>query len=68
MWHTHVYLKYRIRANIDRTNVIIDILLHQKLRNKLHGPMHNKIGVTRVYNRHLNYIRCFITRQSNPPI
>jgi len=26
-----------------------------KLRNKLHGPMHYKIGVTCVYNGHMLY-------------
>ena len=28
-----------------------------KLRNKLHGPMHCKIGVTCVYNGHVFYTR-----------
>ena len=32
--------------------------IDQKLRNKLHGPLHYKIGVTCVYRVHL----------SNPPI
>ena len=29
--------------------------IEQKLRNKLHGPMHYKIGVTYVYNGHKMY-------------
>jgi len=29
--------------------------IDQKLQNKLHGPMHYKIGVTCVYNGHLFY-------------
>jgi len=36
-----------------------DIVLYTnidlKLRNKLHGPMHYKIGVTCVYNGHVCY-------------
>ena len=37
-----------------------------KLRNKQHGEMHCKIGVTCVYNGHR--FCTLITRQSNPPI
>jgi len=37
----------------------IDLLLYmnidQKLQNKLHRPMHHKIGVTCVYNGHEIY-------------
>ena len=45
-------LYYVLYWNIDLT-----------LLNKLHGPMHCKIGVARVYNAHV-----FYTMTSNPPI
>jgi len=43
-WHGLVWTWYFLYTNID-----------QKLRNKLHGPMHYKIGDTCVYNRHVFY-------------
>ena len=46
-----------IYTNIDRS-----------LPNKLHGPMHYKIGVTCVYNWHMFYTLFVITWQSNPPV
>jgi len=43
--------------------------IDQILPNKLHGPMHYKIGVTRVYNAEWTRViySVVITRQSNPP-
>ena len=42
--------------------------IDQILPNKLHGPMHYKIGITCVYNGHVFYTLFVITCQSNPPI
>jgi len=43
----------------------IELLLYTnidlKLRNKLHGPMHCKIGVTCVYNGHVFILSCYNT-------
>ena len=41
-----------------------------KLRNKSHGPMHCKIGVTCVYKHEWTRVlySVVLTRQSNPPI
>ena len=43
--------------------------IDQILTNKLHGPMHYKIGVTCVYNGWTRVLySVVITRTSNPPI
>ena len=50
-------MKLSLYTNIDLT-----------LLNKLHGPMHYKIGVTYVYNGHVFLFSDVKTGQFNPPI
>ena len=49
-------------TNVLYTNIDL------KLRNKKHGPIHYKPGVTCVYNGHMLYTLVVITRPFNPPI
>ena len=44
--------------------------IDQKLRNKLHGPMHYKQGVACVFNGHMKYkhVLDVMKRHSNSPI
>ena len=46
-------------------NLVLYENIYQIFQNKLHGPMHYKIGVTCVNNGHVFYT---LLRQSNPPI
>jgi len=45
-----------ILGNFD--NLLLYKNIDQKLRNKLHGTMHYKTGVTCVFNEHKLYILC----------
>jgi len=40
---------------LKNVHTVLYTNINLKLRNKLHGPMHYKIGVTFVYNEHVFY-------------
>ena len=59
--HLYTRLAGFIQGLVSYTNIDL------KLRNKLHGPIHCKIGVTCVYNGHVTQ-RCFILCCNNTTI
>ena len=58
---TFTFLKQNIHIGNQGDNI------NQYLQNKLHGPMHYKIGDTGVFNGHV-YILLLQHDKSNPPI
>jgi len=52
--HLSQYFSTVVLSNIDDTCVLYENI-DQILPNKLHGPMHYRIGVTCVFNGHVFY-------------
>ena len=70
MWKLtwHPWTNYMDRwIKINSVTCIVHTNIDLKLQDKFHGPKHDKIGVTCVFNGHC-VLYSVITRQSYPPI